>query len=147
MNFEYRSGWVKLELVENTSLNQVTLYLRMIPALSEKSAEKSAESAEKSAEKQEVLLSERQRQILECMELEVLYKTEEIAEKIGLKGARTRELLNELVAMRRLTCTAATKNRRYISRQVKIKNIRRNYLNHILTKMDKIYISTMEMII
>ena len=107
-------GWVKPELVENTSLNQVTLYLRMIPALSEKSAEKSAESAEKSAEKQEVLLSKRQRQILECMELEVLYKTEEIAEKIGLKGARTRELLNELVAMGRLTCTAATKNRRYI---------------------------------
>ena len=103
-------GWVKPELVENTSLNQVTLYLRMIPALSEKSAE----SAEKSAEKQEVLLSKRQRQILECMELEVMYKTEEIAEKIGLKGARTRELLNELVAMGRLTCTAATKNRRYI---------------------------------
>lgn len=100
-------GWVKPELVENTSLNQVTLYLRMIPALSEK-------SAEKSAEKQEVLLSKRQRQILECMELEVLYETEEIAEKIGLKGARTRELLNELVAMGRLTCTAATKNRRYI---------------------------------
>ena len=107
-------GWVKPELVENTSLNQVTLYLRMIPALSEKSAEKSAETAEKSAEKQEVLLSKRQRQILECMELEVLYKTEEIAEKIGLKGARTRELLNELVVMGRLTCTAATKNRRYI---------------------------------
>ena len=103
-------GWIKPELVENTSLNQVTLYLRMIPALSEKSAE----SAEKSAEKQEVSLSKRQRQILECMELEVLYKTEEIAEKIGLKGARTRELLNELVAMGRLTCTAATKNRRYI---------------------------------
>ena len=107
-------GWVKPELVENTSLNQVTLYLRMILALSEKPAEKSSESAEKSAEKQEVLLSKRQRQILECMELEVMYKTEEIAEKIGLKGARTRELLNELVAMGRLTCTAATKNRRYI---------------------------------
>lgn len=69
---------------------------------------------EKSAEKQEVFLSERQRQILESMELEVLYKTEEIAEKIGLKGSITRELLNELVAMGRLTCTAATKNRRYI---------------------------------
>ncbi len=110
-------GWVKPELLEDTNLNQVTLYLRMIPELGEQSSEKSAESAEKSAEsaeKQEVVLSERQRQILECMELEVLYKTEEIAEKIGLKGPRTRELLNELVAMGRLTCTAATKNRRYI---------------------------------
>ncbi len=117
-------GWVKPELLEDTNLNQVTLYLRMIPELGEQSSKKSAESAEKSAksaeksaesaEKQEVVLSERQRQILECMELEVLYKTEEIAEKIGLKGPRTRELLNELVAMGRLTCTAATKNRRYI---------------------------------
>ncbi len=78
------------------------------------SAEKSAESAEKSAETQEALLSERQKQILACMELEVFYKTEEIAEKIGLKGPRTRQLLNELVAMGRLNCTAATKNRRYI---------------------------------
>ncbi len=48
------------------------------------------------------------------MQLEVSYKTEEIAEKVGLKGPRTRQLLNELVAMGKLTCTAATKNRRYM---------------------------------
>ena len=100
-------GWVRPELVEDTNLNQVTLSLRMVPALD-------GQSAEKSAEKKDVILSKRQRQILECMELEVLYRTEEIAEKIGLKGPRTRELLNELVAMGRLTCTATTKNRRYI---------------------------------
>ena len=104
-------GWVKPELIEDTALNQVTLYLKMISEYGEKSAKK---VAEKSAEMQEVLLSVRQKQIFECMELEVLYKTEEIAEKIGLKGPRTRQLLNELVAMGRLTCTAATKNRRYI---------------------------------
>lgn len=111
-------GWMQPELVENTTLNQVTLYLKMIPEhgqqSTKKTAEKSVESAEKSAETQEMLLSERQKQILACMQLEVLYKTEEIAEKIGLKGPRTRQLLNELVAMGRLTCTAATKNRRYI---------------------------------
>ncbi len=111
-------GWIQPELIEDTALNQVTLYLKMIPKhgqqLAKKIAVKSAESAEKSAETQEELLSERQKQILACMELEVLYKTEEIAEKIGLKGPRTRQLLNELVAMGRLTCTAATKNRRYI---------------------------------
>ena len=55
MNFEYRSGCLK-QL-------EITLYLRMILALSGKSAE-TAESAEKSAEKQEELLSERQLQIL-----------------------------------------------------------------------------------
>lgn len=81
---------------------------------SAESAKKSAESAEESAETQEVLLSERQKQILACMELDVLYKAEEIGEKIGLKGARTRQLLNELVAMGRLTCIASTKNRRYV---------------------------------
>ena len=107
-------GWVQPELIEDTALNQVTLYLKMIPEHGEQSTKKSAESAEKSAETQEALLSERQKQILACMELEVLYKTEEIAEKIGLKGPRTRQLLNELVAMGRLTCTAVTKNRRYI---------------------------------
>ena len=110
--------WMKPELIEDTVLNQVTLYLKMIPEHEEqsakKTAEKSAESAEKSAEKHETLLSERQKQILACMELDILYKTEEIAKKIGLKGPRTRQLLNELVAMGRLTCTAATKNRRYI---------------------------------
>ena len=114
-------GWVRPELIEDTALNQVTLYLKMIPKHGQQSAKKtaeksaeSAESAEKSVETQEELLSERQKQILACMELEVLYRTEEIAEKIGLKGPRTRQLLNELVAMGRLTCTAATKNRRYI---------------------------------
>ncbi|MCM1087757.1 MAG: putative DNA binding domain-containing protein [Muribaculaceae bacterium] len=107
-------GWVEPELKEDTRLNQVTLYLKMTPVKENQSAEKSAESAEKLAELHEVLLSKRQKQILECMELEVLYRTEEIAEKIGLKGPRTRQLLNELVEMGELTCTAVTKNRRYI---------------------------------
>ena len=61
------------------------------------------EHGEQLTKKTEALLSERQKQILACMELEVLYKTEEIAEKIGLKVPRTRQLLNELVAMGRLT--------------------------------------------
>lgn len=90
-------GWTKPELIEDTSLNQVTLYLKMISENGEKSAEKSAaesaESAEKSAETQATLLSEKQKQILACMELEVLYKTEEIAEKIGLKGPRMSQRL------------------------------------------------------
>lgn len=42
------------------------------------------------------------------------YSTEQVAEKIGLKEPRTRQLLNELVDMEILTCTAVTKNRRYI---------------------------------
>ncbi len=196
-------GWTQPELVENTSLNQVTLVLRMMPSwliklqelevqivekldaspeqlhaikenlekaignisisktegveiaidtfaksisgmpklqfeairkalmdvekqgnviaasaklLAEKLAEKSAESAEKSAESIANELSKRQKQILEYMETGVLYSTEEIAIAIGLKGPRTRQLLNELVAMGVVDCTAVTKNRRYIKR-------------------------------
>ena len=82
--------------------------------LSDKLAEKVSESAEKSAENNTDGLSKRQRQILKYMEKEVLYSTEEIATAIGLKGPRTRQLLNELVAMGVVDCTAATKNRRYV---------------------------------
>lgn len=44
-------------------------------------------------------MSKRQKQILEYMEKGELYSTEELAVAIGLKGPRTRQLLNELVAM------------------------------------------------
>ena len=44
----------------------------------------------------------------------VEYSTEEIAAKIGLKGPRTRQILNELIEWGVLAYTAATKNRRYI---------------------------------
>lgn len=80
------------------------------------SAEKSAESAEKSAELVADKLSKRQKQITDCMETGVLYSTEEIAAVIGLKGPRTRQLLNELVAMGIVECTAATKNRKYVKK-------------------------------
>ncbi len=59
---------------------------------------RSAESAEKSADSAEsaVSLSDRQQDILNQMETGREYSTEEIAEKIGLKGPRTRQLLKQL---------------------------------------------------
>ena len=110
-------GWVKPELIEDTRLDQVTLVLKMINVEEEKSAEsakKSAESAKKSAEFCLLDLSDRQKQILNCMKIGKKYSTKEIAGKIGLKGARTRQLLNEMVDMGILVCTAATKSRRYM---------------------------------
>lgn len=59
-------------------------------------------------------LSERQKQILAYMDVGVEYSTEQVAEKIGLKGPRTRQLLNELVNMELLACIGTTKSRRYI---------------------------------
>ena len=59
-------------------------------------------------------LSERQKQILAYMDAGVEYSTEQVAENIGLKGPRTRQLLNELVNMELLACIGTTKRRRYI---------------------------------
>jgi predicted HTH transcriptional regulator len=112
------NGWEEPELFEDTILNQVTLTLRESAEKSAESAEKSAESAEKSAESAENddRLSERYMQILSFMDEGTEYSTDEVADHIGLKGPRTRQLLNELVDMGRLTATATTKNRRYIKK-------------------------------
>ena len=113
-------GWIKPQLIEDTNLDQVTLVMKMEKESDDKSAEKSAESAEKSAEsadlknREGMMLSERHQQILAIMEAGVEYSTEQVAEKIGLKGPRTRQLLNELVNKELLACIGTTKRRRYI---------------------------------
>ena len=110
-------GWIKPQLIEDTNLDQVTLVMKMEKESDDKSAEKSAESAEKSADlknREGMMLSERHQQILAIMEAGVEYSTEQVAEKIGLKGPRTRQLLNELVNKELLACIGTTKRRRYI---------------------------------
>ena len=120
------AGWIEPVLEEDTRLNQVTLTLKMISKLQKvqensnseaiELAEKSAESAEKSADKVvelEVDLSDRHKQILSLMNTNVEYSAEEIAEFIGLKGSRTRQLLKELADKGKICFTAATKNRKY----------------------------------
>lgn len=57
------------------------------------------ELTKKSAELVDDKLTKRQKQILDYMEIGVLYSTEEIAAAIGLKGPRTRQLLNELILL------------------------------------------------
>lgn len=110
-------GWAEPELIEDTGLDQVTLVLKMTTD-DRKKYRQSADSAD-SADFRNRDLSDRQRQILKNMEEGILYSTNEIAEAIGLKGPRTRQLLNELVKMEILECTATTKKRRYIRRKTK----------------------------
>ena len=102
-------GWIKPELIEDTNLDQVTLVMKM----EKESAEKSAESAD-SKIMERMDLSERYQQILAIMEAGIEYSTKQVAERIGLKGPRTRQLLNELVDKELLACTGTTKRRRYI---------------------------------
>lgn len=103
-------GWIEPRLIEDTNLNQVTLVMKMEKESAEKSAEKSADSPKVIS----LNLSQRHQQILKNMDVDVEYSTDQIAEIIGLKGPRTRQLLNELVDMGLLACIGATKRRRYI---------------------------------
>ncbi len=51
--------------------------------------------------------------LLSLLDANVEYRAEEIAELIGLKGSRTRQLLKELADKGKISFTAATKNRKY----------------------------------
>jgi predicted transcriptional regulator len=103
-----RIHWEEPDLFEDIILNQVILILR-------KSAESANVSAESLAENDDKL-SDRHKQILTFMDEGKEYSTNEVADSIGLKGPRTRQLLNELVDMGILTATATTKNRKYIKK-------------------------------
>ena len=76
------------------------------------SANKSADSNKKSADNMSGL-TERQKQILTIMDDGGEYTTESIAGEIGLKGPRTRQLLNELVELGKIESLGTTKDRRY----------------------------------
>jgi len=84
--------------------------------ISIESANKSANSDEKSANKSAdnmTVLTKRQEQILTIMEEGREYTTEAIAGIIGLKGPRTRQLMNELVELGMVESLGTTKDRRY----------------------------------
>lgn len=84
--------------------------------ISIESANKSANSDEKSANKSAdnmTVLTKRQEQILTIMEEGREYTTEAIAGIIGLKGPRTRQLMNELVDLGKVESIGTTKDRRY----------------------------------
>ena len=84
--------------------------------ISIESANKSANSDEKSANKSAdnmTVLTKRQEQILTIMEDGREYTTEAIAGIIGLKGPRTRQLMNELVKLGKVESIGTTKDRRY----------------------------------
>ncbi len=77
-----------------------------------KSANKSANSVHESA----VYMkghNQRQTQILAITEDGREYTTEGVAALIGLKGPRTRQLMNELVELGKLERLGTTKDRRY----------------------------------
>ena len=73
--------------------------------------ESAGKTAEKSAEKP-AEIKKRYLEILDVMEEDKEYSANEIADLIGLKGSRTRELLNEMVKLGKLYPIGGTKGRR-----------------------------------
>ena len=59
-------------------------------------------------------LSERHRQILSVMEPDMEYSSDEVAELVGLKSSRTRQLLKELVDSKKVESTGSTRGKRYV---------------------------------
>lgn len=94
------NGWVTPELVENTVLNQVCLSLTF-----EKAAIKNGDK--KTAKKSEVHI----KNIIEFLSTVGEASTAEIAEKIGLKPSRTREILSTLDDVEAI---GSNKDRKYI---------------------------------
>ena len=80
--------------------------------ISIESANKSADLDKKSADNMSRLTG-RQKEILTIMEDGREYTTEAIAGVIGLKGPRTRQILNELVELEKIESLGTTKDRRY----------------------------------
>lgn len=81
-----------------------------------KSAEKSAESVKfviKSAESVEKI-SKRYEKILAVMDKDTEYGADEIAMLVGLKSARTRQILKELISLGKIKAIGVTKGRRYM---------------------------------
>ena len=88
-----------------------------------KLANKSADSDEESANKSADLVkkpadsfsghTKRQKEILTIIDGGEEYTTEAIAGAIGLKGPRTRQILNELVELGIIESLGTTKDRRY----------------------------------
>ncbi len=80
--------------------------------ISIESANKSADLDKKSADNMSRLTG-RQKEILTIMEDGREYTPEAIAGVIGLKGPRTRQILNELVELEKIESLGTTKDRRY----------------------------------
>ncbi len=61
-------------------------------------------------------LNERHEQIISFMDADKEYSTAEVAEGIGLKGSRTRQLLKELIDLGEIDSVGNTNGKRYIKR-------------------------------
>lgn len=109
--------WKQPEVIEEYGPDRTILKLSFVKNMDEKALIKSADKKAliKSAEKKKLTNKTRQQleKIIEWMELDREYRTAEIAEFLGVKETRARELVRELIRLEKIEATGKNKGRRY----------------------------------
>lgn len=109
-------GWIAPQVIEEYAPDRTILKLSFIKmGINKKTIIKSSDQklAIKIGDQKSAKTEERLQQILQYMKDGTAYHSDEIAESIGLKSSRTRELLNMLVKKDRLESIGENRNRRY----------------------------------
>lgn len=104
-----QQGWKQPEVIEEYGPDRTILKLSFV----KKSADKKA--LIKSADKKKLTNKTRQQleKITKFMESDREYRIAEIAEFLGVKETRTRELVRELIQLKKIEASGKNKGRRY----------------------------------
>ena len=112
-----QQGWKQPEVIEEYCPDRTILKLSFVKNMDEKALIKSADKKAliKSADKKKLTNKTRQQleKIIEWMEPDREYRIAEIAEFLGVKETRTRELVRELIRLKKIEATGENKGRRY----------------------------------
>ncbi len=100
--------WKQPEVIEEYGPDRTILKLSFVKNMDEKALIKSAEKKKLTNKTRQQL-----EKIIEWMELDREYRTAEIAEFLGVKETRARELVRELIRLEKIEATGKNKGRRY----------------------------------
>ena len=112
-----QKGWEQPEVIEEYGPDRTILKLSFVKNMDKKALIKSADKKAliKSADKKKLTNKTRQQleKIIEYMESDREYRIAEIAELLGVKETRARELMRELIRLEKIEATGKNKGRRY----------------------------------
>ena len=112
-----QQGWKRPEVAEEYGPDRTILKLSFVKSMDKKALIKSADKKAliKSADKKKLTNKTRQQleKIIEWMELDREYRIAEIAEFLGVKETRARQLVRELIRLKKIEAMGENKGRRY----------------------------------
>ena len=112
-----QQGWKQPEVIEEYGPDRTILKLSFVKSMSDKTLIKSADKKTLIKDVDKKKLTNKTRQQLEkitgWMEPNREYRIAEIAEFLGIKETRTRELMRELIRLKKIEAAGKNKGRRY----------------------------------